>query len=234
MVNDLNTLDLSKSQTKTDKPSEPQAEPQPESTIKLISKSPSSHPASYKVIAILLIIALTVVLGYVAVSHYPVQTRRHTVVPTNSTNSTYPHNAYSSTYKFTATDQSLPREQSQGTNDTIKTQDQSTSNQSNDNAISGLPQTIYCGVSGMPENACATIISVEKYGLKNNQNVTADTSQLPNGIIIEVDETTWQQPGPELGNVTFEARVGPESYSGKAFLQVTSGTWKIISFILDQ
>ena len=72
-----------------------------------------------------------------------------------------------------------------------------------------------------------------KDGLKNNKYVTADTSQLPSGTAIMIVESSWRQPGPELGNVTFTANINNKDYAGKAFLQVVDGVWKVISYTLS-
>ena len=91
----------------------------------------------------------------------------------------------------------------------------------------------YCGVKGMPEGACKAITSVEKDGAKDNSYVIADTSQLPDGMKIDIDEKSWLQAGPEIGNANFTAKYAGNNFTGAMYMQVVNGTWKVISFTIN-
>lgn len=94
-------------------------------------------------------------------------------------------------------------------------------------------QTVYCGVSGMPEGACIAIKSVEKDGLKNNPYVAADTSQVPEGSTVQVEESSWKVSSSEAGSVNFTAVLGGKPYKGVSNLKIVNGVWKVVSYTLS-
>ena len=86
----------------------------------------------------------------------------------------------------------------------------------------------------MPEGICAIITSIRKDGLTNNSYVTADTSKVPKGTKTEIDEKSWAQGAPEIGNFKFTVSLSGQKKSGIAYTQLINGTWKVISYTLDQ
>lgn len=87
-----------------------------------------------------------------------------------------------------------------------------------------------CGVAGMPQGVCTTIQSIEANGVKGNPNVEADTSLLPDGVKVDVNEPSWQAVDASNGKVGFTMFVNGTSYNGTAILQLKNGTWKVINY----
>jgi cytoskeletal protein RodZ len=105
---------------------------------------------------------------------------------------------------------------------------------SNNSQASPSTNNVYCGVSGMPEGVCTAITSIEQTGLKGNKYVAADTSNFPNNASISINRKAWQQTGPEIGSISFSAQYSNKTYTGDAFFQVINGSWKVISYTLNQ
>lgn len=92
---------------------------------------------------------------------------------------------------------------------------------------------VYCGVSGMPEGVCTAIASIEKDGLKGNPYVNKDTSQVPEGSTVQIDEASWKTTSASTGNLNFSAILGGQNYKGTGKLQIVDGTWKVIDYTLS-
>ena len=86
----------------------------------------------------------------------------------------------------------------------------------------------------MPEGICTLITSIRNEGLGNNPYVTANTSNVPKGTKTEIDEKSWTQGAPELGNFKFTVSLSGQKKSGVAYTQLINGTWKVISYTLNQ
>lgn len=85
----------------------------------------------------------------------------------------------------------------------------------------------------MPEGVCTAITSIEKDGLRGNQYVTQDTSQVPEGSTVSVDESSWKSGSDTTGTVSFAAVIGGKNYKGLGTFQVVSGIWKVTSYTLQ-
>lgn len=109
----------------------------------------------------------------------------------------------------------------------------STSTTNNSTGSGSATAKVYCGVNGMPEGVCTAIKSIEKDGLKNNPYVAADTSQVPEGSTVQVDESSWKAGSSEAGSVNFTAVLGGKSYKGVGNLQIVDGVWKVVSYTLS-
>lgn len=108
----------------------------------------------------------------------------------------------------------------------------STSTTNNGTGSGSTTAKVYCEESGMPEGVCTVTRSIEKDGLKNNPYVAADTSQVPEGSIVQIDESSWKAGSSAAGSVDFTAVFGGKSYKGVGNLQVVDGVWKVVSYTL--
>lgn len=210
MDNDFNPFDLSAPPKKPleEKPKEPEA-PQP--TVKRVSMGPIFHSRIVKVIAFILGLVLSGLIGYTGMNYYLTQKDAESVTTNTSTTKL--------ATDATINAQAVKDAASQVSEPTATTKASTT--------------TEACGVKDMPAGVCTIITSIEKDGIKNNKYISADTSQLPANTVTEVDEKTWTQPGPELGNVAFTAKYSGKTYQGIAYFQLTSGTWKVINYTLS-
>ena len=226
MNNDFNPFDLS---APPPKPAEEQKPPEPEApkpTVRRISMGPLFHSRITKVLALVLGLVLFFLIGYSGTSYLLNERTEKTITPVRVTDAT-PE----------TTDAAIDSKALEDAAQTVPTTPETpaaTPAAPTAPAASAPAAKTYCGVSGMPEGACTAITSIEKDGIKNNKYVSADTTQLPDGATTEIDEKSWMQPGPELGNVSFTGKYANKSYAGKAFMQISDGMWKVISYTLNQ
>lgn len=92
---------------------------------------------------------------------------------------------------------------------------------------------IYCGVEKMPENVCLAVLSIEKDGIVNNPYVTADTSQIPEDINIDIEEQSWSQGAPKFGSLNFKASYDSQTLTGIMYFQNGSAGWKVVDYSLS-
>lgn len=226
MNNDFNPFDLSAPPPKPaeeEKPKEPEAAAP---TVRRISMGPLFHSRITKLLALVLALILFFLIGYSSTSYLLNKKAAETITPVKTTD-TEPK----------TDDAAIDAKALEDAADTAPatTQDNPAAAPSSNTPAQTAPATkTYCGVAGMPEGVCTAITSIEKDGIKGNKYVSADTSQLPNGTRAEIDEKSWMMPGPELGNVSFKVTFSGNTYDGKAFMQLSNGTWKVISYTLDQ
>ncbi len=221
MEQDFNPFDLSKVPPKPAEEAKP-VEPQPVApTVRRISMGPLFHSRITKVLAFVLGMVLFFLVGYSGTGYL---LNKKAVTESTATQKT-----------DSVTDPANPASGDQTTTDTSPStsgsQDTPATTPSTPAQSSG--PKIYCGVSGMPEGVCTAITSIEKDGLKGNPYVNADTSQVPDGSAVQVDESSWKSTGGESGTISFAANLGGKDYKGVATLGVVSGTWKVVTYVLQ-
>lgn len=228
MDTDFNPFDLSAHRPNIDPTKDEQKETdksRPKPTVHRVSMGPLFHSRITRIIAFILGLILAGLLGYTGMNYYLNKKAESNTKVTNSTEKTESGSSEGSNVDASETDakQATPEAQADTGGGTPSTA-----------PSSAQPQTkTYCGVSGMPEGVCTTITSIEKDGLKGNKYVFADTSQLPSGVVIDVNEKSWNQGGPNNGSVEFTGKVQGKTYNGTAFLQNSNGTWQVISYTLN-
>lgn len=214
MKPDFDPYDLTPRVIPTEEPAPP---PPPKPTIRRISMGPIFHSRITKVLAMVLGVILAALIGYTVESY--VITKKQAQISTTATNAPVAQ-------KQTSTPVSNAPSSTQTTLETKEPVVQSTT--------TSTTSKIYCGVSGMPEGVCTMMTSLQNDGLANNSYVTADTSKVPKGTKTEIDESSWTQGAPELGNFKFTVSLSGQKKSGVAYTQLINGTWKVISYTLNQ
>ncbi len=229
MITDFNPLDLSAPPKKIEEQApEPAPVFQAKPTVKRVSMGPIFHSRITKVLALILGIALAVLLGYSGMTYYLTKTNQ--TASSQSPNSTNTSQATTSSNNSTATTTEKTSTNQQSSSDSNTT---SSANDTNTNTNTSTNPTAPCGVSGMPEGVCTAITSIEKDGLKNNKYVTADTSKVPAGSTVQVDEASWSATSGSTGAVNFSAVMSGKNYKGIGNLQLVDNIWKITSYTLN-
>lgn len=195
----------------------------PKPSVHRVSMGPIFHSRILRTIALILAIVLFALTGYIGMNY---RLSKQQTTKDNTTKSTELASGSNPDKEDINSENTENSDNSNSTNSDTNVK-QSTSGD-------GTISNVYCGVTGMPEAVCTTITAVEKDGLKNSPYVNADTSQIPTGTKVVVNEKTWNQSGPEMGNVSFSAKVNNVNYKGVAYLQLISGVWKVVSYTLNQ
>lgn len=92
------------------------------------------------------------------------------------------------------------------------------------------PKTFYCGIADMPEGACNVIRSIQQNGIKENNNVTFDTSQVPSAAKVSIDEHSWKKVSESLSQVEVTLSALGKKQTGLIYLQLVNGTWKATGY----
>lgn len=92
------------------------------------------------------------------------------------------------------------------------------------------PKTVYCGIADMPEGACNVIRSIQQNGIKENNNVTFDTSQVPSAAKVSIDEHSWKKVSESLSQVEVTLSALGKKQTGLIYLQLVNGTWKATGY----
>jgi cytoskeletal protein RodZ len=216
MKPDFDPYDLTPRVIPTEEPAPP---PPPKPTIRRVSMGPIFHSRITKSLALILGVILAALIGYISVDYYYA---KKNAVPITSISS------QSITQKQPSSSTPVTTQATPAPATTTPSQPTATP------APATTVDKVYCGVSGMPEGICAIITSIRKDGLTNNSYVTADTSKVPKGTKTEIDEKSWAQGAPEIGNFKFTVSLSGQKKSGIAYTQLINGTWKVISYTLDQ
>jgi hypothetical protein len=91
-------------------------------------------------------------------------------------------------------------------------------------------KTVYCGIADMPEGACNVIRSIQQNGIKENNNVTFDTSQVPSAAKVSVDEHSWKKVSESLSQIDVTLSALGKKQTGLIYLQLVNGTWKATGY----
>lgn len=88
-----------------------------------------------------------------------------------------------------------------------------------------------CSNTDIPAEACHTIRSVESQGIKDNQYITFDTGQIPDGAQAAFNLNSWSSTENE--KATIGATVQTPDYSSVyviIYMQKDAGVWKLTSY----
>ena len=85
----------------------------------------------------------------------------------------------------------------------------------------------------MSADVNAVLDSLSQGDIRNNPNISFNTSSLPSDTVVSVDKPTWQSTSPDSGKVSAIFSYSGTSKSGNLNIQKTGGVWKISSYTLD-
>lgn len=227
MIDDFNPLDLSAPPKKIEEPVAAPESVQPKATVQKVSMGPIFHSRITKILALILGVALAALVGYAGTSYW-LNRSSNSVGTTTDTKSKASSTEATTKDSGTASDATDKTTTDQTSNTTAPTQNQDTGS-----AASSPEAAKPCGVAGMPEGVCKAITSIEKSGLKNNPYVAADTSNVPTGSTVQVDESSWSATSGSTGTVNFSAVLSGKNYKGVGSLQLLDGTWKVTNYTLQ-
>lgn len=86
---------------------------------------------------------------------------------------------------------------------------------------------------GIPDGVTAALNSIEANGIKGNQYITFDTSDVPAGTIIKTNRSSWSAQSSSQGTVSSVITVLGQNHTGSLSLGLINGEWRVTSYSMD-
>lgn len=98
-------------------------------------------------------------------------------------------------------------------------------------AVSPAPAPTYSRT--MPAAVTPVLDSIEQSGLKDNPNVTFDTSSIPSGTSVRFDRASWINISDRISSISGEVSALGQKRTGSLTFELVNSSWKATGYSIN-